>query len=85
MSKVIPLEDKKWPRDHRNIHDDLDAQLSDIDAVASLLGAVDCADVGYGQVNATGHLLRRMIDEAREISKEHYTLWLEEIAESQKD
>ena len=85
MSEVIPLEDKKWPRDHRNIHDDMDIKLSDIFAVASLLSVVDTDDVGYGQVNATGHLLRRMIDEAREISKEHYTLWLEENAERQKD
>ncbi len=85
MSEVIPLEDQKWPRDHRNIHDDMDIKLSDIFAVASLLSAVDTDDVGYDQVNATGYLLKRMIDEAREISKEHYTLWLEENAERQKD
>ena len=67
MSKVIPLEDKKWPRDHRNIHDDLDAQLSDIFAIASLLGG--------GQINATGYVLTRMITEAQKISEEHLRLW----------
>ncbi len=81
MSKVIPLEDQKWPRDHRNIHDDMDIQLSDIYAVASLLGAVDTDDVDDGQVNATGCLLQRMITNAKEISHEHMTLWREELAE----
>ncbi len=85
MSKVIPLEDQKFERDHRNIHDDLDAQLSDIYAVASLLAVVDSDDIFYGQVNATGYLLTRMIKEAEKISEEHLTLWREEIAESQKD
>ncbi len=42
MSKVIPLEDRKSERDHRNIHDDLDVKLSEIYAVASLLAAADC-------------------------------------------
>ncbi len=75
MSEVIPLEDQKWPRDHRNIHDDLDAQLSDIFAVASLLGEVDCDNIGEGQINATGYVLTRMITDARKIAREHYELW----------
>ena len=75
MSEVIPLEDQKWPRDHRNVHDDMDIKLSDIFAVASLLGAVDTDDVGYDQVNATGYLLKRMITEAQKLSEEHLELW----------
>ncbi len=81
MTDIIPIELRK-DRDHRNIVDDMDAQLSDIFAVASLLGAVDTDDVGYDQVNATGHLLQRMITKAKEISDEHLTLWREEIAEA---
>ncbi len=84
MSDIIPIELRR-ERDHRNIHDDLDTQLSDIYAVASLLGAVDGHDIGSDQVNATGYLLTRMITEAKKISKEHLELWREEIAESQKD
>jgi len=83
MSDIIPIELRR-ERDHRNIHDDLDAQLSDIYAVASLLGAVDTDEIFIGQVNATGYLLTRMITEAQKISEEHVTLWREEIAESQK-
>jgi len=85
MTEVIPLKEQKWPRDHRNIHDDLDAQLDDIYAVASLLAAMDSDSIFIGQVNATGYLLTRMITEARKIEREHYELWLEEIAESQKE
>ena len=75
MSKVIPLENQKRRRDHRNIHDDLDAQLSDIFAVAALLGEVNSENIGPEQVNATGYLLTRMIDDAKEIATEHYELW----------
>ena len=75
MSKVIPLEDQKSERDHRNIHDDLDAQLSDIYAVACLLAAMDSDRIFIGQINATGHLLTEMIDDAKEIAREHYELW----------
>ncbi len=85
MSKVIPLEDQKSERDHRNIHDDLDVKLSEIYAVASLLASADSDRIFIGQVNATGHLLTRMIDDAQEIAREHYELWREEIAQGQKD
>ncbi len=81
MSVIIPIELRR-DRDHRNIVDDMDEQLSDIFAVAALLGAIDTDDVGYDQVNATGHLLQRMITKAKEISDEHYTLWLEELEEA---
>ena len=47
--------------------------------------AADSDEIFIGQVNATGYLLTRMITEAKKISKEHVTLWREEIAESQKD
>ncbi len=75
MSKVIPLDEQKFERDHRNIHDDLDGKLSEIYAVASLLAVVDSDRIFVGQVNATGYLLTRMIDEAKEIAGEHYELW----------
>lgn len=85
MSKVIPLEDQKSERDHRNIHDDLDGKLSEIYAVASLLAAADSDRIFIGQINATGNLLTEMIDDAKEIAREHLELWREEIAEGQKD
>ncbi len=75
MSKVISLEDQKSERDHRNIHDDLSFKLSEIYAVASLLAVVDSEDVFIGQLNVTGQLLTRMIDDAQEIAREHYELW----------
>ena len=75
MSEVIPLEEEKRERDHRNIHDDLDAQLSDIFAVASLLAVVDSDNIFDGQINATGYLLTRMITDGQEIAREHYELW----------
>ena len=75
MSKVIPLEDQKRPRDHRDIHEDVDEKLSEIYSVAALLAAANCDDIFIGQVNATGHLLTRMIDDAKEIATEHYELW----------
>ncbi len=75
MSKVIPLDDQKFERDHRNIHEDLDERLSEIYAVASLLAAADCDRIFIGQVNATGHLLTEMIDDAKEIAREHLKLW----------
>ncbi len=75
MSKVIPLEDQKSERDHRNIHDDLDVKLSEIYAVASLLAAADSDRIFIGQINATGYLLTEMIDNAKEIAREHYELW----------
>ena len=75
MSKVIPLEGQKFERDHRNIHEDVDAKLSEIYAVAALLAAVDCDRIFIGQINATGHLLTEMIDDAKEIANEHYELW----------
>ena len=81
MSVIIPIELRR-DRDHRNIVDDMAAQLGDIFAVASLLGAVDTDDMGDDQVNATGYLLQRMITKAKEISDEHYTLWLEELEEA---
>ena len=84
MSVIIPIELRR-ERDHRNICDDMEIQLSDIYAVASLLGAVDTDDVGYDQVNATGYLLQRMIKEAKEISHEHVTLWREELEERRKE
>ena len=75
MSKVIPLEDQKRSRDHRDIHEDVDEKLSDIYAVAALLAAMDSDRIFIGQVNATGYLLIRMIDDAKEIAREHYELW----------
>ena len=75
MSKVIPLEDQKFRRDHRNIHDDLDVKLSEIYAVASLLAAADSDRIFIGQINATGNLLTEMIDDAKEIAREHLKLW----------
>jgi len=75
MSKVIPLDDQKFERDHRNIHEDVDEKLSEIYAVAALLAAMDSDRIFIGQVNATGYLLTRMIDDAKEISGEHYELW----------
>ena len=75
MNKVIPLEDQKRSRDHRNIHEDVDEKLSEIYAVAALLAAMDSDRIFIGQVNATGYLLTRMIDEAKEIAGEHYELW----------
>ncbi len=75
MSKVVPLEDPKFERDHRNIHEDLDERLSEIYAVASLLAVVDSDRIFIGQVNTTGYLLTRMIDDAKEIAREHYELW----------
>ncbi|MCH7752630.1 MAG: hypothetical protein IH898_10810 [Planctomycetes bacterium] len=84
MSVIIPPELRR-DRDHRNITDDMAGQLGDMYAVASLLGAVDTDDVGDEQVNATGSLLQSMIDKAKEISHEHYTLWLEELEERRKE
>ncbi len=75
MSKIVPLDDQKFERDHRNIHDDLDVKLSEIYAVAALLAAMDSDRIFIGQVNATGHLLTEMIDDAKEIAREHYELW----------
>ena len=75
MSKVIPLEDQKFRRDHRNIHDDLDVKLSEIYAVASLLAAADSDRIFIGQINATGNLLTEMIDDAKDIAREHLELW----------
>ena len=75
MSKVIPLDDQKFGRDHRDIHEDVDEKLSDIYAVAALLAAMDSDRIFIGQVNATGYLLTRMIDDAKEIAGEHYELW----------
>ena len=83
LSVIIPIELRR-ERDHRNIHDDMVAQLDDIFAVASLLAVADSDDVFTGQVNATGHLLTRMITEAKKISHEHYTLWREELEKRQK-
>ncbi|TDJ32465.1 MAG: hypothetical protein E2O53_12180 [Gammaproteobacteria bacterium] len=85
MSKVIPLEDQKHSRDHRDIHEDVDEKLSEIYAIAALLAAADSDRIFIGQINATGYLLTRMIDDAKEIAREHYSLWREEIAEGQKD
>ena len=65
MSKVIPLEDQKCSRDHRDIHEDVDEKLSDIYAVAALLAATDSDRIFIGQVNATGYLLTRMITERK--------------------
>ena len=81
---IIPVELRR-DRDHRNIHDDMENQLGDIYAVASLLSAIDTDNVGCEQVNVTGSLLQRMITDAREISHEHYTLWLEELEEREKE
>ena len=85
MSTIFLLESQKRERDHRNIHDDLDGKLSEIYAVAALLAAMDSDLILNGQVNATGYLLTEMIDDAKEIAREHYELWVEEIAEGQKD
>jgi len=75
MSKVIPLEDQKSERDHRDIHEEVDEKLSEIYAVAALLAAADSGRIFIGQINATGHLLTRMIDDAQEIAREHLKLW----------
>jgi len=75
MSKVIPLEDQNSERDHRDIHEDVDEKLSEIYAVAALLAAADSDRIFIGQINATGHLLTEMIDDAKEIAREHYELW----------
>ena len=71
MSEVIPLEDQKKERDHRNIHEDVDEKLSEIYAVAALLAVVDCDNIFDGQINATGYLLTEMITDAKEIAREH--------------
>ncbi len=75
MSEVIPLEDQKSERDHRDIHEDVDEKLSEIYAVAALLAAADSDRIFIGQINATGYLLTRMIEDAQEIAREHYELW----------
>ncbi len=75
MSKVMLLESQMRERDHREIHEDVDEKLSDIYAVASLLAVVDTDSIFIGQVNATGYLMTRMIDDAKEIAREHYELW----------
>ncbi len=75
MSKIVSLDDQKFERDHRDIHEDVDDKLSEIYAVASLLAAADSDRIFIGQVNATGHLLTEMIDDAKEIAREHYELW----------
>ena len=74
MNEAIPITGKS-ERDHRNISDDLDEKLSDIYAVAALLAAMDSDRIFIGQVNATGHLLTRMITEAQSLSEEHLRLW----------
>ena len=74
MSQAIPIKGKE-KRDHRDIHEDVDEKLSDIYAVAALLAAMDSDRIFIGQVNATGYLLTRMIDDAKEIASEHYELW----------
>ena len=84
MSVIIPVELRR-DRDHRNIHDDMDGQLGDMFAVASLLSAIDTDDVSSEQVNVTGSLLQRMITDAQEISNEHVTLWREELKEREKE
>ena len=81
---IIPVELRR-DRDHRSIHDDMDYQLSEMFAVASLLSAIDTDNVGSEQVNVTGSLLQTMITKAKEISHEHYTLWLEELEERRKE
>ena len=83
LSVIIPIELRR-ERDHRNICDDMETKLSDIYTVASLLAAADSDNIFVGQVSATGHLLTRMIDEAKKISEEHVTLWREELEEHQK-
>ena len=85
MSDVIIPVELRRDRDHRNIHDDMDDQLGDMFAVASLLSAIDTDNVGCEQVNVTGSLLQRMITDAREISHEHVTLWREELEERRKE
>ncbi len=75
MTKAISIN-RKTDRDHRNIHDDLSFKLSEIYAVASLLAVVDSDEVFIGQLNVTGQLLTGMIDDAQEIAREHYELWL---------
>ena len=84
LSVIIPIELRR-DRDHRNICDDMAAQLSEIYTVASLLAATNSDEIFIGQVKATGHLLTEMIDEAKKISHEHVTLWREELEERQKD
>ena len=84
MSVIIPVELRR-DRDHRNIHDDMDDQLGDMFAVASLLSAIDTDNVDCEQVNVTGSLLQRMITDAQEISSEHVTLWREELKEREKE
>lgn len=84
MNKIFLLEKQMRERDHRNIYDDLDENLSDIYAVAALLAAMDSDRIFSGQVNATGYLLTEMIDDAKEIAREHLELWGEEIAVGQK-
>ena len=81
---IIPVELRR-DRDHRCISDDMDYQLSEMFAVASLLSAIDTDNIGCEQVNVTGSLLQSMIDKAKEISHEHYTLWLEELEERRKE
>ena len=85
MSDVIIPVELRRDRDHRNIHDDMDDQLGDMFAVASLLSAIDTDNVDCEQVNVTGSLLQRMITDAKEISLEHYTLWLDELEERRKE
>ena len=85
MSDVIIPAELRRDRDHRNIHDDMADQLGDMFAVASLLSAIDTDNIGCEQVNVTGSLLQRMITDAREISHEHYTLWLDELEERRKE
>ncbi len=74
MTEAIPIK-RKNERDHRDIHDDLSDKLSEIYAVASLLAVVDSDRIFIGQINATGHLLTEMIDDAKEIAREHLKLW----------
>ncbi len=74
MNEPTPITGKT-ERDHRDIHEDVDEKLSDIYAVAALLAAMDSDRIFIGQVNATGYLMTRMIDDAKEIAREHYELW----------
>ncbi len=53
MSKVIPLEDQKRSRDHRDIHEDVDEKLSEIYAVAALLAAMDSDRIFIGQIKSS--------------------------------
>ncbi|MCH8944467.1 MAG: hypothetical protein IH910_06735 [Proteobacteria bacterium] len=68
MTDVIPIEGKR-KRDHRDIHEDLDTNLRDINAFLDIMTTCqgdECDVVG------AAFAMQRMVEEAQTFSRELY-------------